>query len=74
MKIEIDLSSPAVGDALTSNPLQRRPEEVPVSDPLSNPPEAKPRKRRTRDFSRAEWLRPRDVFEIYGVPQPTSFR
>lgn len=30
-----------------------------------------PRKRKTRDLTRAVELRPRDVFELYGIPSTT---
>lgn len=29
------------------------------------------RKRTTRDLERAVWLRPRDVYELYGIPAST---
>lgn len=32
------------------------------------------RKKRQRDYSRAEWLRPSDVFAIYGISTTTTWR
>lgn len=32
------------------------------------------RRRSTRELTRATWLRPRDIFELYGIPQSTLCR